>query len=92
MIRDSTVKMYQCTFKISLFPDFLQRLKFLLTRSQIPLLFPDKLKKCYFRWPVATMSEQFTPQSNLAYKWKDTVKIKNVKGGSWYGTQAFYNN
>ena len=47
MIRDSTLKMYQCTFKISLFPDFLQRLKFFLTRSKIPLLFPD-LEEIFF--------------------------------------------
>ena len=41
---------------------------------------------------LALYSEQFTLQSNLAYKGKDTVNINNVTGGRGYGTRAFYNN
>ena len=41
---------------------------------------------------LALYTEQFTLQSNLAYKGKDTVNINNVTGGRGYGTHAFYNN
>ena len=39
--------MYKGTLKISLFPDFFQRLKLSLTQSEIPWLFPD-LKEIIF--------------------------------------------
>ena len=60
-------------FKISLFPDFFQRLKFSLTRSEIPWLFRD-LEEILFSltisWPVATM----TPwQLTLGAHWRFTI-------------------
>ena len=68
---------------MSLFPDFFQRLKFSVTRSEIPWLSPN-IEECFplaIFWPVATMTR--IPFTLFAYimpaaKWfEEMVYVQN---------------